>query len=185
MKRVLIALSLLTLAAAPSWAGGGGFGLFGSGWGPDAADGVFGGGAKIEASVGHGLDFVFKGSFYDRLKSTLPDGTEFEFGSTIVELGLDYNFGRGKSINPYLGAGMSYYLFDVVEKSIGSIGNETGWYVEGGLEIPVGERWAFFAEAMWREADMTLKGDDLGFGQVKEILDIGGPAGNLGFMLTW
>ena len=185
MKRVLIALCFLTLMAAPSWAGGGGIGVFGAAWGPDQADGIFGGGAKIEASVGHGLDFEFKTSFFDRLQSSLPSGREFEFSTTIAEMGLAYNFGRDKNLNPYLGVGMSYYLFDVVDEDIGSIGNETGWYFEGGLEIPIGVRWAFFVEAMWREVDMTLKGDDLGFETRKEIFDMGGAAANVGFMMTW
>lgn len=184
MRRVLIAVGLLTLMAAPSWAGGGGFGLFGSGWGPDQADGVYGGGLKIEADVSHGLDFEFKTSFFDRLRSDYPGDIDLEWSATIADMGLAYNFNR-EGLNPYLGLGASYYFFDTVERGQGTIKNDIGWYVEGGLEVPIGSRWAFFAEVLWRQMEMTLSGDGLGFNVEKLIYDISGPAANLGIMITW
>jgi len=100
---------------------------------------------------------------------------------------------RDAAVVPYVGAGGGLYTwelteagefinFDRVPATIFSgtfidDGEVLGYYLQAGVEIPLGTSTALFAEARWNQADDDLSGDFAGFGE----LDLSGTDVSVGF----
>jgi hypothetical protein len=188
MRKTFMALGALTLLAAPATAGS--VGVFGSWWDTDAADAAAGVGALFDFDVGRGFDLEFRGSYFDDLTAVIDTGDETidaPFTATILDFGVTYNFGRvkGKKTNFYLGGAASYYTFSLDYSNQGNIDDEAGWLLLAGVDTPIGGNWVVFFEAMWREAEMDIKGNDLSFSTIENGVDLRGAEANLGFAFRW
>lgn len=188
MRKTFMALGVLTLLAAPAMAGS--VGVFGSWWETDEADGSAGGGVLLDFDVGGGIDLEFRGTYFDDLTAVIeePNGPfDAPFSAAVLDFGITYNFGRvkGKNTNFYLGGGASYLTMDLDENDQGNVDDEVGWFVLAGVDTPIGGNWVVFFEAMWREAEMEIKGSDLGFSTVETGVDMRGAEGKLGFAFRW
>lgn len=132
------------------------------------------------------LDFVDAGGF-DIVHNTRLDVAAFTVGYVLNLTG------PGSSVIPYAGVGGGIYLWELeesgdfidffpVEPEIFSTtfsdeGEAFGWYWLVGVEVPLGPRWAFFAEGRWHDVDDELSGDFEGFGD----LDLSGRSITGGF----
>ena len=190
MKRAFLALGLLALLAVPASAGGG-VGMH-AGWADmSEADNDAGWGLLFQIGVTPHVDIQVRGTDFRSLNVAASNSnqldSDFEFQATILDLGFKYNFTKdGRRLTPYLGAGGSYYLLDSTPDSKGRVGDEYGWHGIAGLSFPIAPRWNVYLEGMWRDAKMTIKGDDLGLGGPVDVgVDLNGPQINLGIALTW
>lgn len=190
MKRAFLALGLLALLAVPASAGGG-VGLH-AGWVDTAdADNDAGWGLLFQIGVTPHVDIQLRGTDFRSLTVAPSQSTDldapFEFQSTMLDLGFTYNFTKdGRRFTPYVGGGGTYYLLDSTPDSDGRVGDEYGWYGIAGLTLPIAKRWNVYVEGMWRDAKMTIKGDDLGLGGPVDVgVDLNGPQVNLGLAFTW
>jgi len=190
MKRAFLALGLLALLAAPAGARGG-IGVH-AGWiDTDQADNDAGWGALFHIGITQRVDIQVRATDFREL-SVKPEDAEsensFRFQTTAWDLGFTYNFFKdGRRLTPYVGGGGTYFMLDSTPDSKGRVGDEYGWYGIAGLDLPVGKRWSVYLEGMWRDAKMTIKGDDLGGlgGPVDVGVNLNGPQVNLGLALTW
>lgn len=105
---------------------------------------------------------------------------------TSLTAGLVLRFAPHAAVSPYVGAGGGLYSWtleergrfidfgspglDVFNAGFKDDGDTFGYYVQAGLDIPLGAGWALFAEGRWHEADDELSGDFDGFG----TLDLSG-----------
>jgi opacity protein-like surface antigen len=105
---------------------------------------------------------------------------------TSLTAGLVLRFAPHAAVSPYIGAGGGLYSWTLEERGrfidFGSPGLDLfrsdfqdegdtfGYYVQAGLDIPLGAGWALFAEGRWHEADDELSGDFEGLG----TLDLSG-----------
>ena len=190
MKRAFLALSLLALLAVPVSAGGG-IGLH-AGWVDMAdADNDAGWGLTAKFGVTPHVDIQLRGTDFRSLTVDSSNSNSlvstFEFQATLLDLGFAYTFTKeGRRFTPYVGGGGTYYLLDSTPDSNGRVGDEYGWYGIAGLTLPIAKRWDVYVEGMWRDAKMTIKGDDLGIGGPVDVgVDLNGPQLNLGLSLRW
>ena len=196
MKRALIALSLLALLAVPAGAVTGGIGMH-AGWtdmddaGDDAGWGLlanFGVSPRVDIQLRmtdfRSLNVQFRED--DGSQALVSEGL-FEFQATLVDFGFLYNFRKDdRKLTPFVGGGGTYYLLDSTPDSEGRLNDEYGWYGVAGLDFPIAKRWALYLEGMWRDAKMTIRGDDLGLGGPVDVgVNISGPQVNLGIKLNW
>lgn len=191
MKRAFLALGLLALLAVPVSAGGG-FGLH-AGWvDMSDADNDAGWGLMVKFGLSPHVDIQLRGTDFREMTVSGSQGgsaltSDFDFQATLLDLGFNYNFIKeGRKLTPYVGLGGTYYLLDSTPDSNARVGDEYGWYGVAGLEFPIAKRWDLYLEGMWRDAKMTIKGDDLGFGGPVDVgVNLNGPQVNLGISLAW
>ena len=190
MRTAIIALGVLTLLAAPAVAGS--VGVFGSWWDPKDSNDEFAGGVLVEGRFGERVDLEFRVSWFDNVVTDLPDdapGVELPYSAVPLDFGFAYNFVKDeRKFTPYVGGGGTYYLLDTDNDSEGRIEDEWGWYGIAGLDFPIADKWKFFVEAMYRDVEATLKGDNLGFGDPSEVeafFDLKGPVVNVGIAFYW
>ena len=179
--------ALSTAVATPAAAGG--FSLYGSYWNTANADAVGGGGARLGIPLGSTLDLDLRATYYEKLAADplarLGDA-ESPFAKGIralpLDLGLRIDVARRDVVNPYVGAGGTYYRLD---SDSGNVRDEVGWYALAGLEIG-----KFFVEADYRDVTATVKRDAGGPGDLFDTelidrvdVDLSGVAVNAGF--TW
>lgn len=177
MSKSLAVLAILALCAAPALAGG--LAITASYWDPDDVDDDVGLGFKLEFAADARWDVEFRGAYFEELES--EPGGAFSLEAVPLDAGIAINFNRYGNANPFLGVGGSYYLLDTDR---GLIDDEFGWYAVAGLEVGVHERWAILFEALYRDVQAEVEGNDLG--DITSIpLDLGGGAANLGLMLRW
>lgn len=184
MKRALFALGLLVALVTP--AGAVTIGAH-AGWiDADQADDDIGWGLLLDFRVGRNVDIELRGTDF-REMTTEVAGSDFNFQMTTLDLGFTYNFFRDDwKLTPYVGGGGTYFLLDSTPDSKGRIEDEYGWYGVVGLDLPIGKRWIVYVEGMWRDAKMTIKGNDLGFDPVVDLgVDLNGPQVNLGIGWHW
>jgi len=172
-KRVALCVATSILFAVPSWAGS--FGLYGAYWDSDDAGSSWGGGARIGFDFVKYLELEFHGTYYPDFGTDVL-GTSFDVTAIPTDGGLRINFLPTKPVNPYIGAGATYYFLDSSE---GSLDNTTGWYGEAGLEFG-GKNTRFFMEAMWRAMDTTLS-----FNSFDTDANFDGVSGQVGVNWTW
>ena len=188
MKRVFLALAMLALLAGPAMAGGIGMQ---AGWiDTDQAGNDVGYGLLFNFDVASRVQIQLRGTDFRELvvpSATAGTDTDFKFQATLIDLGFAYRFAtKGDKFTPYIGGGGTYYLLDSTPESTERINDEYGWYGVAGLEVPVAKHWALYFEGMWRDAKMTIKGDDLGLGgPVDTGIDLNGPQGNAGIQFRW
>lgn len=173
LQRIALALGVVALCSVPAHAGS--FALYGSHWDSKDAGDSWGGGAKIGFTFVKMLEFEFHGTRYSDFKST-DTPSDVDVRATALDGGLRVNFLPTAPINPYVGAGLSYYFFDA---SPGDIDNKSGIYGLAGLDF--GSRHSrFFIEAMWRKLDTTIS---LNSFHTDATFD--GVAANAGFAWRW
>ena len=189
MKRAFLALALLVLLAAPASARGG-IGLHAGYIDTSEADNDAGWGGLFHIGVTKHVDIQVRATDFREL-TVKPgnSGTDrgFKFQATTWDLGFVYNFFKdGRALTPYIGGGGTYYMLDSTPDSKGRVGDEYGWYGVIGLELPIAKQWDIYLEGMWRDAKMTIRGDDLGLGGPVDVgVNLNGPQANLGIAFSW
>jgi len=147
-KRVVTALTAGGLFFVPAWAGS--FGVYGSYWDSDQADRSRGGGARLGVSFVKFLELDFHGTYYPDF-TTDVGGQSVDVKAKPIDGGLRVNLLPGGPVNPYVGAGATYYFLSTNQ---GDIDSKTGIYGQAGLEFGKGSR--FFVEAIWRKVDTKI-----------------------------
>ncbi len=178
MKRFAIVLGLAALLASPAWAGGLG-GMFAH-WSTDEAGDETGPGVKLELDFNNPWDLEVRWSLFEELERVVG-AQVFPIQATPVDVGLAYNFSRAAKANPYLGAGLSYVLLD---SDLGEMPDELGYYGVLGVELEVHPKLAVFLEALYRQVDARIEGNDLQ-SFVKVDVDLTGPGANFGLLYRW
>lgn len=169
MKRFATVLTVLLMSAAvPAFAGS--FGIYGSYWDSSDVEETYGGGVRVGFNFLKWLELEFHGTYYDDFEEDVV-----EVSAIPIDGGLRFNFLADRKVNPFIGAGVTYYLMDANEFEID---DEFGYYAQAGLEF--GGNTKFFAEAMWRILEATA--DD---GITDEEVDFDGFGVNLGVNWRW
>jgi hypothetical protein len=151
-KRIVFGLFVLALAGSPAAAGS--FGAYASRWESDEADDSLGVGARIGFDLVRILELEFHGTRFSDFNVRLPlQGVNVR--ATAVDGGLRVNLFPSGPLNPYAGAGVSYYF---LHSDAGDVDNETGWYAAAGLEFGR-DATRFFVEAIWRKLDTSVSLD--------------------------
>lgn len=187
MKKALIALGLLAFLGTPSW-GAGGLGATVSYWDGDESGDDNGLGLKLEFGFGEHIDLELRGAYLDGFEA-VKAGRLFQLEATPLDFGLAYNFAREAVVNPYLGGGASYVLFEVdvvgpVAGEGGRVEDEFGWYAVAGIEIGASRHLGFFLEGLYRSVKANVEGNGV-FSFDNVSLDFTGPAANLGVLFSW
>ncbi len=151
LKKVVMLLAILTLFSAPSWAGS--FSLFGSYWDSKDADASWGAGVRVGFDLTKRFELEFHGTYYPDFKDDQFPGQSIELTAIPVDGGMKFNFMPDKAVNPFLGAGVSYYFLST---SPGSVEDQSGVYLDAGLDIGDKDGARFFAEVMWRKVDTSV-----------------------------
>ena len=140
---------MLVLVPLPAFAGS--FGAYGTYWDPDNAESSAGAGARLGFDFVKFLELEFHGSRFSTFQ-TDPSLPDVEITATPVDGGLRVNFLPASAVNPYIGAGASYYF---LEADNAEIDNQAGWYGEAGLDFG-GKHTRAFTEAIWRKIDTPV-----------------------------
>ena len=148
-KRTVTALAAGMLFSIPAWAGS--FGVYGSYWDSDQADRSWGGGGRVGFSFVKLLELDFHGTYYPSFTTDIG-GQSVDVKAKPVDGGLRVNLLPGGPINPYAGAGVTYYFFSTNQ---GDIDSKTGIYGQAGLEFGRDSR--FFVETLWRKMDARIR----------------------------
>ena len=172
-NRIATTLAALALFVVPAHAGS--FGLYGSYWDADQADSSKGGGARMGFNFVKYLELDFHGTYYPSFETDV-NGQMVEVKAKPVDGGLRVNLLPGGPVNPYVGAGVSYFFLSTDQ---GEIDNQTGIYGQAGLEFG-GEGARFFLEALWRKMDTTVT-----LAAFDRDTEFDGLAANAGFTWRW
>lgn len=198
MKKMLGALAIVAALAAFASPAEAQFKIYGSYWDTSDVGNTFGGGLGFDIPFGEsGLALSLAGTYYQELEDEPIDnlfdddrGVFKEDSLEVVpfDVGLHYNFQPRGSFSPWIGAGGTYFLIDTTENRF-EVDDETGWHVSAGaLFGQPGGRTNFFAEAIYRSTESTLRRseDDIPdpSDAVDEVdIDLDGVAVNVG--LAW
>jgi outer membrane protein W len=136
------------------------------------------------------LDFVDNDGF-DIFHSTQLEQQTLTIGV------LFHLLDRDATLVPYVGVGGGLYSWEIIEAgefinfdgtpatvfsgSFVDDGEVFGYYVQAGVDIPLGTSTALFVEGRWNQADDDLSGDFAGFGE----LDLSGTDVSVGFSWTF
>lgn len=174
---------LCLLAAVPASAGD--IGLYGSYWDTDALGETAGAGIRFGFGSG-AVRFELRGSYFPDLSEDFDELVEdgdldvgdFEIKATVPEAGLVINLAPNGAVQPYVGGGVSYYLLDT---NLFELDDEVGYYGVAGFTLGGGRGSgaAFFAEAMYRSVEGTVREDDDELDEDVDI-DLSGLAVNAG-----
>ncbi len=150
-------------------------------------------GVEYRVDLARNFGLLFAGSLYEGEMAQndrfFVDGngddirhiTRLEIASATV--GGVYLFtGPEAALRPYLGAGGGIYSWRLEEDGefvdptppppvifdalLESTGTAFGYYLLGGLEMPVGRSWTFFVEGRWQRVEDDLDDDFDGFGKI-------------------
>lgn len=190
-----ISLSLLMagglLATSASAAS---FSLFGTYWDTDRLDEAFGGGIAVGIPLGEVVELDLRASYLEELNDdafdAIFDDDEDVFQETTVEMlpldvGLRFNLQRRGAVNPYIGAGGTYYLLD---SNVGNdIDDEVGYYGMIGARFGDAQGAGFFTEILYRKVEATVVNNDLDDFDLDESvsLDLDGFSAIAGFRWSW
>ena len=175
LKKFVVLLAILTLFSAPSWAGS--FSAFGSYWDSRDADASWGAGVRLGVDLTKKLELEFHGTWYPAFQNDEFSGESFDLTAIPVDGGLKLNFMPDNTVNPFVGAGVSYYFLTI---DPGSVDDQVGVYLNGGLDVGSVDGTRFFAEVMWRKVDTSVK-----FGAFDEDVKFDGFALNVGATWRW
>jgi hypothetical protein len=184
MRKVLIAVVALILLAAPSWAGS--FGGMATYWDTDEADSDEGAGIKLVFDLGRSVDFEIRGSWLNDL-GLVAQGRGFKIEATPVDLGVAWRFLEDGKVHPFLGVGGSFVFLNAKASDLGTVrmDDEAGYYVVGGLEIPVSENLGIFGEVLFRQVKADITDNGLPDGIRDFPVDLTGAGAGLGLQLSW
>jgi hypothetical protein len=168
MRRTLLAVAALALAAAPASATG--FAIYGSGWNPDAVEDALGVGTSLSFPFGEsGLGLDLRGSFYQEASVDLDeigdgngDAVDIrDFGLQIipVDAALRYDFNNEGRASFYVGGGASYLFLDLDNGP--NLDDEVGWLGFVGARFGDPDGMNFFVEGAYRGVEATIRSEDL------------------------
>jgi len=175
LKKSVMLLAILALFSAPSWAGSSS--VFGSYWDSKDADASWGAGVRVGFDLTKMLELEFHGTYYPDFKDDQVPGQSIDLTAIPVDGGLKFNFMPDKRVNPFVGAGATYYFLST---SPGSVEDQAGVYIDAGLDIGDKDGARFFAEVMWRKVDTTLS-----LGAFDEDVKFDGLGLNVGATWRW
>ena len=175
VRKVAMLLAILALFSAPSWAGS--FSVYGSYWDTKDADASWGAGVRTGFNFTKMLELEFRGTYYPDFKNDQFSGQAFELTAIPVDGGLKLNFLPDQVVNPFIGGGVTYYFLST---DPGSVEDQSGVYLNGGLDIGAKDSARFFAELMWRKVDTALS-----FGAFDEDVKFDGVSLNAGATWRW
>lgn len=197
MRRILgISLVVLT-CAAPAMAGD--FQLFGSYWNTSDADNTFGGGLGFGFPLGASpFSLNVNGTYYKQLTdrplhNLFEDNTSQGFFQKDslqvipVDVTFRYNFPTGGNVQPWIGAGATYFFLDSSRKGV-DINDETGWNASAGaLFGGQGPGAKFYAEAIYRNTKATVRRTNSDTVSLVDHvnLNLDGLGANAGFVWRW
>lgn len=129
--------------------------------------------------------------FVDERGFDIGHDTELDIASFTVGL-LAHLRRRDAAVVPYVGVGGGLYAWRLSEDGdfidfgpaapeiftgfFEAEGTTLGYYLQAGLEVPIGSAWTVFADARWQRVTDELEDDFTGFGD----LDLGGRSLSLG-----
>lgn len=150
-KYIVGALAIAALAGSTAAIAQGemSLGVFGSYWDHEDADGSWGIGAK--GRFGY---VELRGTYYGDADTDILQGTTFQLSTFPVDVGLAFNFAADSPLNPYIGAGGSYYFMDT---NAGDVDDEVGWYLLVGGEMGMTQGLSFMLEGTYRSVEATIK----------------------------
>jgi hypothetical protein len=195
--KILAALGVAFLL--PASASAASFALFGSYWDTDALEEAAGGGIAVGFELSQVIDLEFRATYLEELTDepldALFDNDDPVFEESSIEvlpidIGLRFNILRRENVNPYLGAGGTYYLLDSKRPGI-EIDDEFGYYGVVGARFGDNVGPSFFIEALYRKVEGTAVNDcvDPDVGDIDFIdrvtLDLDGPSANAGIRWSW
>lgn len=194
MKKALgITLALCLWA---SLAGATDFKLYGSYWDTTDVEDAFGGGLGISFPLGGSpLSLSFAGTYYQELTdepvSNLFDDDEGVFQDEGLEVlpvdaGLQFNFQPNGPFDVWIGGGVSYFFIDTTRSGL-DVDDETGWHASVGSRFGSREGANFFAEALYRSTEATVRRADRDDVEVDEdvAIDLDGISVNAGILWTF
>lgn len=188
MKRIWLVVCLLALVGVPASASSFGAGI--AYWDTEDAGDDNGLGVRVSVDVGSKWNFDVRAAWFDG-HGLVQGSRQLGIEATAIDLGLSYDFQTGGKVTPYVGGGLNYTLYDVASFDL-ALGmqeearakDEPGYYVVVGIDIPVKNAIAFYAEAMYRQSKPTVKGDGLAsFGAIP--IDFAGVGATVGIAYTW
>jgi hypothetical protein len=175
LRKMAVLLVILTLFSVPTWAGS--FSAFGSYWDSKDADSSWGAGLRVGFNLVKMLELEFHGTYYPDFKNDDFSGEAFDLTAVPVDGGLKLNFLPDRTVNPFIGGGVSYYFLST---SPGSVDDETGVYLDAGIDVGGTDSTRFFAEVMWRKVNTSLS-----FGAFDEDVKFDGLSLNAGATWRW
>jgi Outer membrane protein beta-barrel domain len=199
MKKVFGALVVSAILASASPVLAQGFNLYGSYWNTTDVDDAFGGGIGVGIPFGEsGLGLKLAATYYQELTDdpadALFDDDEGVFEDESLEVlpvdvGLTYNFAPHGMWSPWISGGGSYFFIDTTREGI-DVDDEAGFFVSLGTQIGNRDGVNFFAEALYRSTEATLRrnrldGDDDTDVADEVAIDLDGVAVNAGISWRW
>jgi hypothetical protein len=172
------------------------FRLYGSYWNTSDVDDAFGGGIGLSFPLGASpLSIDLAGTYYQELSdepvSNLFDDDEGVFQDEGLEVlpfdaGLHYNFQPNGPFNVWIGGGFTYFLIDTTREGI-DVDDETGFHVSVGSRFGSREGANFFAEALYRSTEATLRRERRDNVDLRDevAIDLDGVAVNAGILWTF
>ena len=194
MKKALGITLVLCLWASMS--GATDFKLYGSFWNTTDVDDAFGGGIGVSIPLGASpLALSFAGTYYQELSdepvSNLFDDDEGAFQEEGLEVlpvdaGLQLNLQQRGPFNLWIGGGVSYFFIDTTRAGL-DVDDETGWHASIGSRFGSREGANFFAEALYRSTEATVRRADRDDVEVDEdvAIDLDGLSVNAGVLWTF
>jgi hypothetical protein len=166
MKRTLGVLAILAALAVFATPAEAQFKIYGSYWDTTDVGNTLGGGLGVDIPFGEsGLALSLAGTYYQELSDEPIDnlfdddrGVFQEESLEVVpfDVGLHYNFQPRGNFSPWIGAGGTYFLLDTTENQF-EVDDETGWHVSAGSYFGNPDGVNFFAEAIYRSTESTLR----------------------------
>ncbi len=193
MKKALGITLVLCLWA--SLAGATDFKLYGSYWNTTDVDDTFGGGLGFSFPFGSSpLSFSVGATYYQELSdepaSALFDDDEGVFQEEGLEVlpidaGLQFNFQPSGPVNLWIEGGVSYFFIDTTRSGL-DVDDETGWHASLGSRFGSPGGANFFAEALYRSTEATVRRDRDDVDLDEEVaIDLDGFAVNAGILWTF
>lgn len=184
--RVMMVIALGVLLSA-SVVMANGIGVYGSYWKPEDMDNGWGLGAKVQVEVVPSIFLEARGGYFHEIE--VEDAEEDDPKLSIVPLeaaGL-LKFPVDQ-LTPYVGGGVGYYMFDVVDEPAGisiDVENKVGFFAVAGLELALGENISLFGEGKYTWLDeVEIEAETAGF-KVTDEGDLSGFGANVGLLLKW
>lgn len=181
MRRILLVTGLLCLFGSSAFAGG--FALFGAYAETSDVDEANGAGARL--SLGQGLSFDVSFTYLRETDGPAIDGLgeDYELQMLPIDLGVRYLFDLDGFFDPYIGAGLTYFILDANNVRTD---DEVGYYGQLGFELMLYRATHLMVEVMYRQVDATIEWH--GYSGLPEVVDrvddtLGGLAANVG--LIW
>ena len=187
MKKWTLGLLALALCVGPASASS--IGVFLSSYAPNGAD--TGEGFGVDFEFGSKVEFEFRLSVHGDLY-TDADPNVYRIDTVPIDMGINYNFGHGTKVTPYVGGGFTYMVMDFdgdTSRNEGqprgeAIKPELGGYGQLGLDFQTNPRWKASAEFLYRHVQAEIQSDDVGLPR-DQRLDMNGPAFNIGLAVQW